>query len=159
MFIYISCRLRHALRRLVQSPRETDVKRYLPQSLPFALLLALPCALAVAAPAAAQSGNASARASGEIVGGSVEAAATLGSAGVAVTAASVVAVTGTTAAIITADAELADETMELAGDIAAAPFSGYEKLDVDDAIVVPDAPPAVPQTPHGPRPHQDRSEP
>ena len=106
------------------------------------ITLAFCLALPLATPAVhAQS---SAQASGDLVGGSVEVGATLASAGLTVTAASVVAVAGTTAAIITADPDLADDTLELAGEIAAAPFTGNAPLEIDDAIIVPDAAPDVP---------------
>ena len=109
------------------------------------ITLALCLALPLATPAVqAQSGNASARASGELIGGSVEVGATLASAGLTVTAASVVAVAGTGAAILTADPDLAAATLDLAGDIAAAPFTGRAPLEIDDAIIVPDAAPDVP---------------
>ncbi|WP_203292137.1 hypothetical protein [Maricaulis parjimensis] len=89
-------------------------------------------------------GNASAHASGELVGGSVEAGATLASAGIAVTSATVVAVAGTSAAIVTGDAQLADDTLNFAADIASAPFAGHKPLEIDADIVVPAGAPDVP---------------
>lgn len=106
--------------------------------------LAAGAILAAAPPAHAESGNPAARSSGEIVGGSVEAAATLGSAGIAVTAASVVAVSGSTAAIVTGNPDLANATLDFAGDIASAPFQTGKPLMVDETIVVPAGRPSVP---------------
>jgi len=104
----------------------------------------------LAAPAvSAHSGNPAARASGDMAGSSVEAAATLGSVGVTTTAASVVAITGSTAAIVTANPELADASLAMAAEIAAAPFDSGTPLPVDDAVIVPDSAPAVPYAPEG----------
>lgn len=106
--------------------------------------LAMGASLLGSPTAHADSGNPAARASGELAGGSVEAGATLASAGVSVTAATVVAVGGSATAIVTGDPALMDETMDLSGRIAAAPFETGRPLTVDDEIIVPAGPPAVP---------------
>lgn len=89
-------------------------------------------------------GNPAARASGEVVGGSVEAGATLASAGVSVTAATVVLVAGSTAAVATGNGELADNTLDFAADIAASPFATGKPLDIDADIIIPAPAPALP---------------
>lgn len=112
-------------------------------------MLVLGVGLITAPAVSADSGNPAARASGDIAGSSVETAATLGSAGVTTTAASVVAITGSTAAIITANPELADTSLAVAAGIAAAPFDSAAPLPVDDAVILPDTAPAVPYAPQG----------
>ncbi|MFY0637882.1 hypothetical protein [Maricaulis maris] len=109
------------------------------------LLTALTLTLAQTPLAAADSGNPAARASGESAGASVEATATLASAGITVTGASVVAVTGSTAGVLTGNPELVEHSLDFAAHMAAAPF-GPEPLEVTDAIIVADEAPAVPFT-------------
>jgi hypothetical protein len=88
--------------------------------------------------------NASARTSGEVVGGSTEAAVLLVATGVTVTAGTAVAVTGTAAAIMTADGEVFEDSMELAARIASAPFNTGEPLSIDDDVIIAAPPPHVP---------------
>ena len=110
-------------------------------------LLAGPSLLLSPMALADSGGNASAQASGELVGGSVEAGATLASAGVAVTSATVVAVAGTSVAIVTGDEELAEAALDFAGALASAPFEPYQPLTIDAEIIVPAGAPDVPYNP------------
>jgi len=114
------------------------------------LILVSTLALAVVPAAIADSGNPAARASGESAGASVEATATLASAGITVTGASVVAVTGATAGILTGNPEMVENSIDFAGDMASAPFHSGP-LAVTDAVIVADGAPDVPfDTPGAP---------
>ncbi|WP_323762805.1 hypothetical protein [Maricaulis sp.] len=102
------------------------------------------CLLLAATPMSfADSGNPTARASGESAGASVEATATLASAGVTVTGAAVVGVTGSTAGVLTGNPDLVENSLDFAAGMAAAPF-GPGPLEVTDAIIIADDAPLVP---------------
>lgn len=102
-------------------------------------------ALVMASPAQAQSSiPAAAEASGDVVGASVEVSARLAATGVTVTTGTVIGVTGTTAAVLTGDEDVFENSWELAGKIAAAPLSDLGPLPVDDDILVADPAPDVP---------------
>jgi hypothetical protein len=138
MFIYNSNQLGHGL-RIVFNPMEYLMRL----ALPFAAAV-LP-ALILAAPASAQSSiPGSARASGEIIGASVEVSARLVASGVTVTAGTVVGITGTGAALVTGDPEVLEESWNLAGKIAEAPFADLQPLPIDDDVIIAAPAPNVP---------------
>lgn len=112
---------------------------------PQILAAGLAAPLLLIAPVQAQSPlGESARASGEVAGASVEVTARLAASGVTVTAGTLVGVTGTGAAIITADPDVLDDSWELAGRIAEAPFADLEPLAVDEDVIIADPAPSVP---------------
>ncbi|ABI66215.1 hypothetical protein Mmar10_1923 [Maricaulis maris MCS10] len=110
------------------------------------LMIASSLLLAVTPMSLADSGNPTARASGESAGASVEATATLASAGVTVTGAAVVGVTGSTAGVLTGNPELVENSLDFAAEMAAAPF-GSGPLEVTDAVIIADDAPQVPFNP------------